>query len=201
MINIAASISIHAPTRGATYIRAFKWHDARYFNPRSHERSDINSLINEVGKSISIHAPTRGATQPPNIANTTIRFQSTLPREERRLFFAWISADYYFNPRSHERSDGAVFTSISKTVNISIHAPTRGATPFLCLNICRLLFQSTLPREERRKFGGVYLNGSISIHAPTRGATVLQCQIRLRFTFQSTLPREERLWSSAKRRI
>ena len=54
-------------------------------------------------------------------------------------------------------------------------------------------FQSTLPREERRKFGGVYLNGSISIHAPTRGATVLQCQIRLRFTFQSTLPREERL--------
>ena len=53
-------------------------------------------------------------------------------------------------------------------------------------------FQSTLPREERRKFGGVYLNGSISIHAPTRGATCFHFVKLLWGLFQSTLPREER---------
>ena len=78
-----------------------------------------------------------------------------------------------FNPRSHEGSDvdamytganydisihaptrGATETTENKTDSetISIHAPTRGATPFY------------LP---------LFLNMTISIHAPTRGATPL----------------------------
>ena len=36
-------------------------------------------------------------------------------------------------------------------MNISIHAPTRGATFFLANGAVVSLFQSTLPREERRK--------------------------------------------------
>ena len=35
-------ISIHAPTRGATYHKHFNLYLWLYFNPRSHERSDSN---------------------------------------------------------------------------------------------------------------------------------------------------------------
>ena len=56
-------ISIHAPTRGATSQR------------RKHSRRH----------KISIHAPTRGATHCGSMIELTFQFQSTLPREERRL--------------------------------------------------------------------------------------------------------------------
>ena len=55
----------------------------------------------------------------------------------------------YFNPRSHERSDNTR-TVVIVVLDISIHAPTRGAT------ISNVDFKS-IPY--------------ISIHAPTRGAT------------------------------
>ena len=55
-------ISIHAPTRGATSLKATEYKLSIDFNPRSHERSD--NYIPDEFKSyiISIHAPTRGAT-------------------------------------------------------------------------------------------------------------------------------------------
>ena len=122
-----------------------------YFNPRSHERSD-------------------------NIQNLTFaltkRFQSTLPREERRCMRVRIAAPLCnFNPRSHERSD-LVKVGDQYKLNISIHAPTRGATVFR--------------RAERNSC-------RISIHAPTRGATIPNIDIPDVAGFQSTLPREERL--------
>ena len=56
------SISIHAPTRGATNSAAL----------------DADAI------SISIHAPTRGATQMEDFLTDVYKFQSTLPREERQ---------------------------------------------------------------------------------------------------------------------
>ena len=79
---------------------------------------------------------------------------------------------------------------------ISIHAPTRGATVFIChKSFKKLKFQSTLPREERRvKALQQRTIGMISIHAPTRGATnTTGWQGTGEIKFQSTLPREERL--------
>ena len=122
------SISIHAPTRGATIKRVtliviilfqstlpreerhYSWSKSQItndFNPRSHERSD----------------------------------------NERRT---QSSKRWNFNPRSHERSDPAHSGSPLNSRIISIHAPTRGAT-ILLQPYFRLLsvFQSTLPREER----------------------------------------------------
>ena len=59
------NISIHAPTRGATlHIRSGS-HLCCYFNPRSHERSDVVWLLERNHILISIHAPTRGATFLP----------------------------------------------------------------------------------------------------------------------------------------
>ena len=62
---------------------------------------------------ISIHAPTRGATKGAAEMTKAIReFQSTLPREER-LSLKSDTFDFYtnFNPRSHERSDCAIYTN------------------------------------------------------------------------------------------
>ena len=99
---------------------------------------------------ISIHAPTRGATKQDFI----------------------VPFHYYFNPRSHERSDKESTEKI-KDRAISIHAPTRGAT---ALN---------------RTFDVPF---DISIHAPTRGATARILRVPYSVNgFQSTLPREERL--------
>ena len=54
-----------------------------------------------------------------------------------------------FNPRSHERSDFDVDNKAEYT-KISIHAPTRGATATSREDFIDQIFQSTLPREERR---------------------------------------------------
>ena len=77
------SISIHAPTRGATGMCG------RY----------------EVEIAISIHAPTRGATQKLCDKLDSEVFQSTLPREERPYASNGYQRVCDFNPRSHERSD------------------------------------------------------------------------------------------------
>ena len=122
----------------------------RYFNPRSHERSDVTILSACIPLFISIHAPTRGATRSAGCVSCTMNisihaptrgatnkqcqiqqiqlFQSTLPREERRRVCVDMRRLLYFNPRSHERSDQIVCV-VFVFISISIHAPTRGATP------------------------------------------------------------------------
>ena len=55
------------------------------FNPRSHEGSDSTGGLSAYERDISIHAPTRGATMTvTDIDWEIIKFQSTLPRGERR---------------------------------------------------------------------------------------------------------------------
>ena len=122
-------ISIHAPTRGATFISLFHSLGNYYFNPRSHERSDLCGI------------------------STTAYPCDFNPRSHERsdeFLICALSSKYYFNPRSHERSD--LFHSLSNTVTfISIHAPTRGATDIIFIGGIKSIFQSTLPREERPK--------------------------------------------------
>ena len=119
-------------------------------------------------------------------------FQSTLPREERLHRYGKYLQLWYFNPRSHERSDRAGSKGASERQDfnprshersdhtqfakiplsdISIHAPTRGATYTKHYDVATYIFQSTLPREERQ----------LPAHSWTRTQV-----------FQSTLPREER---------
>ena len=113
------------------------------------ERQAADSIQARKGI-ISIHAPTRGATKQYRAkTNVNAKFQSTLPRGERRrateksevnkvfqstlprgerhkrpLFFV---CEANFNPRSHEGSDQTL-SSVRCSPQISIHAPTRGAT-------------------------------------------------------------------------
>ena len=121
------------------------------FNPRSHEGSDNSGWSSFPFRYISIHAPTRGATffleygqDPYYVFQSTLprgerhmwkyntpdvlTFQSTLPRGERHKMHNICMTSLYFNPRSHEGSDNVAGVATKSDKNISIHAPTRGAT-------------------------------------------------------------------------
>ena len=57
-------------------------------------------------------------------------------------------------------------------IQISIHAPAKGATSTTVPVSMLMLFQSTLPRRERRASQvAIESLPQISIHAPAKGAT------------------------------
>ena len=142
---------------------------------------------------VSIHAPTWGATELYEMYFDFRKFQSTLPHGERpwtidktprRQRFnprSHMGSDHIavvlmagrgcFNPRSHMGSDVSA-SMMSTTLEVSIHAPTWGATFVDRANARFKVFQSTLPHGERRCFLVCRIHGNrVSIHAPTWGAT------------------------------
>ena len=146
----------------------------KYFNPRSHERSDCSQ--SSSSSMIWYFNPRSHERSDSSILQAFVKlliFQSTLPREERRKqLCTGVTGNTNFNPRSHERSDGDWERYIQPVTDISIHAPTRGATGIGFIAWFFFVFQSTLPREERRSVLEKYEKDfDISIHAPTRGAT------------------------------
>ena len=189
------SISIHAPTRGATQINSLINEVGKYFNPRSHERSDKYDCIEWMESHISIHAPTRGATIPLCGLSTHQYISIHAPTRGATMYsssdgftfcisihaptrgatsfrFHQSASHFYFNPRSHERSDRDSFNCTACRYLFQSTLPREERLIGL-LNYNRLiLFQSTLPREERLLHQECCLpDNRISIHAPTRGAT------------------------------
>ena len=77
-------------------------------------------------------------------------------------------------------------------VEVSIHAPTWGATPNVFTNGGDPLFQSTRPRGARLISSERQTRERVSIHAPTWGATARQLQDARENWFQSTRPRGAR---------
>ncbi len=190
------NISTHAPTKGATSAaviaavcnvdfnpRSHKGSDLLQalvnnlrgdFNPRSHKGSDCERRVIAPAVSISTHAPTKGAT----------RARAEQPRKV-----------LYFNPRSHKGSDKSSAPGsgswrpfqptlpqrerqrglrISITcVDISTHAPTKGATSgFTWSPQIQTDFN---PRSHKGSDKGMDASEravAISTHAPTKGATV-----------------------------
>ncbi len=102
----ARAISIHAPTRGATWSWSSCTQTFTNFNPRSHAGSDTLPMRWFAGRPISIHAPTRGATGGVDVT----RYQRCIS----------IHAPTRGATRRGRRS--------ARDRRISIHAPTRGAT-------------------------------------------------------------------------
>ena len=165
-----------------------------YFNSRPSARGDKYASQDEKGHIISIHAPPRGATKsskrivccrlfqftplregrlflplPSPIAGS--KFQFT-PLREGRLLPSNIHKQLliYFNSRPSARGDLIVCDDVVN-LNISIHAPPRGATPMLCM---------------------IETGKRISIHAPPRGATACASMTVCASPFQFTPLREGR---------
>ena len=143
-------------------------------------------------------------------------FQSTLPRRERRFTLStgtsWTdfnprsregsdrNQNFYqpilqhFNPRSREGSDSGS-TMLCSDVDISIHAPAKGATSCQ-IKHCRICqFQSTLPRRERHElqFPDSCVDRKFQSTLPRRERRRSLPILTPSFVFQSTLPRRERL--------
>ena len=171
---VEITISIHAPTRGATS-QAFAFVQAMsYFNPRSYKRSD--QLSRKLILFASYFNPRSYKRSDLQDFNTKFLHLYFNPRSYKRSdFYCGIcgSCSYHFNPRSYKRSDysGA---DVPAELYISIHAPTRGATHMTAKFQQMQKFQSTLLQEER----------------------LWQCfQCFLGVIFQSTLLQEERQFS------
>ena len=101
-------ISIHTPTRGATLSLPSSTSQRLYFNPHSHEGSDHSSNKHPLNYyNFNPHSHEGSDIGKLCSKISTISFQSTLPRGERPL--------------------SAIETLLKH--EISIHTPTRGATP------------------------------------------------------------------------
>ena len=122
------TVSIHAPTRGATSSSHCSWSMRLCFNPRTHTGCDTaiqghTYSISEfqsthphgvrhrrgtrrgLGTRVSIHAPTRGATTLKVSRNDELLFQSTHPHGVRQLYKHTRATIASFNPRTHTGCD------------------------------------------------------------------------------------------------
>ena len=143
-----------------------------YFNPRSDERSDWNTLCRYC---------------------STAGFQSTLRRTERRHYIdsngKWV---WYFNPRSDERSDELYGVTAYLVQNFNPRSDERSDIIYLFSLISFAYFN---PRSDERSDNSCNycaIVDKISIHAPTNGATFNTISILFVQLFQSTLRRTER---------
>ena len=122
-----------------------------YFNPRSYKRSDIVGICLCVGyvvfQSTLLQEERRISLKQKKKRR---EFQSTLLQEERPFFAVYWQRNFAFQSTllQEERLSSSKVGYASE--NISIHAPTRGATNCQFPEWCIVI---------------------ISIHAPTRGAT------------------------------
>ena len=129
-------------------------------------------------------------------------FQSTLPRRER-LETKRIGGKYNdFNPRSREGSDahylykGVVYGPFQSTlprrerlrprvimlenVEISIHAPAKGATELSGHISCLQTISIHAPAKGATELSGhISCLQTISIHAPAKGATITFRRIKM----------------------
>ena len=143
----------------------------------------------------SIYAPTQGATANSGKYQSVLSFQSTRPHRARlivRMYSARMAAFQSMRPRRARlivrmySARVAAFQSMRPRrarhhacigllghEDVSIHAPTQGATARMRSSLFWRLFQSTRPRRARHanKHRPVDAN-KVSIHAPTQGATL-----------------------------
>ena len=109
------SVSIHAPTRGAT----------------PDKTPHIPALVY-----VSIHAPTRGATFVDKPSDVAPRFQSTHPHGVRRPRLRWRPhAKALVSIHAPTRGATPMRDRPEPSPEVSIHAPTRGATRSLCTEV------------------------------------------------------------------
>ncbi len=175
------------------------------FNPRTHTGCDRFLAID--GHLITLFQSTHPHGVRLNslsVLDPSFLFQSTHPHGVRRLRrYCPSPVSPSFNPRTHTGCD-LILSPPYPYTDVSIHAPTRGATASGIAANATARFQSTHPHGVRHHVSLMKQKTSVSIHAPTRGAT-RTCRIPLRhlaLVFQSTHPHGvRRLMSSSYHRV
>ena len=166
-------VSIHAPTRGATQNRIVSTDGIRCFNPRTHEGCDASLVASASRLIVSIHAPTRGATA--SLLHTSYCLPVSIHAPTRgatSLQVRRLTPYGCFNPRTHEGCDVVPWVS---------HA-------------AQCLFQSTHPRGVRLTF--YWICGQLTSFNPRTHEgcdTISFKRLVSSSEFQSTHPRGVRL--------
>ena len=170
-------VSIHAPARGATYIKDILTNENTFQSTRP-----------------------RGARHACGIiAPHHAKFQSTRPRGARHHRLQFGGRDIAVS--IHAPARGATIdrhVAEAARERVSIHAPARGATRFEGAIGRRQKFQSTRPRGARP--GVIWPRYRCLMFQSTRprGARPLQSWNKLaEFMFQSTRPRGARQWKTS----
>ena len=197
-------VSIHAPTRGATFFSMTLMLFAKVSIHAPTRGATVTDVESRPPDDVSIHAPTRGATRVPRNRVVPLWFQSTHPHGVRLnppLYLIQIYSS--FNPRTHTGCDKSDKGYVKRVVFQSTHPhgvrPSfqrgttllRGFNPrthtgcdsvYLIVLIPKSKFQSTHPHGVRRfrTWFGEY-HCYVSIHAPTRGATIQHDDLRLHY--------------------
>ena len=143
---------------------------------------------------ISIHAPAKGATSDASSGSIGRSYFNPRSREGSDQAAAKESrGGGNFNPRSREGSDVGR-CNLERLTAISIHAPAKGATYFDYLKVSVRIFQSTLPRRERRASYETRTSGRCYFNPRSREGSDSSANsiINRQTLFQSTLPRRER---------
>ena len=122
-----------------------------------------------------------------------MQFQSTLPRRERPGCRIFLKS--YLDISIHAPTKGATndYSKSSYSNSISIHALTKGATASWQFHLLRKIISIHAPTKgaTAASTSDIY-HEIISIHAPTKGATIPRFCRKVNSLFQSTLPRRER---------
>ncbi len=186
IIALIRQVSIHAPRQGAT--------------------RKIHSATEQI--SVSIHAPRRGATRSAEMVHelhvsirapagatahsgcTGKHIQCFNPRAPARrgvkptMFFIMLRL---FQSRAPAGRDSRYSAVDAETINVSIHAPRRGATFTQACPARHFVFQSTRPGGATLRFPKA---GTIrvSIHAPRRARLPTVPRQDTTYQFQSTRP-------------
>ena len=190
-------ISIHAPARGATVlILRMELYQVLFQSTLPRGERLTNGVESKTYKLISIHAPARGATirmdkfcigtgnfNPRSREGSDriylkrlrqfVRFQSTLPRGERRFDCSNKSGRQYFNPRSREGSDRRYEWGVKPFGNFNPRS-REGSDDEILYRTRRRRHFNPRSREgsDDLRYRILIPAKYISIHAPARGATV-----------------------------
>ena len=142
------SVSIHAPTRGATNNQPCNGNQERFQFTRPRGARRISRRCNAIRVCFNSRAH-EGRDSKASDMRLMKRFQFTRPRGARLYLPGVCSSATSFNSRAHEGRDQP-FPIHTCRVLVSIHAPTRGATNCICLSPPCNAFQFTRPRGARR---------------------------------------------------
>ena len=164
-------VSIHAPTGGATFSGGKDSGVLLFQSTRPRGARRTRTPQGQHQNPVSIHAPTGGATLSRRSRNDPRPFQSTRPRGARHStcnIFGHIKgfqstrprgaqprrrpgqrSENSFNPRAHGGRDDKKPVAHLHHPEVSIHAPTGGATAPSIHFRYFLMFQFTRPRGAR----------------------------------------------------
>ena len=170
----AAAFQSTLPRRERRYRRCMALRRSSDFNPRSREGSDLRSIYAAAaGERFQSTLPRRERLMQPHEVECIDQFQSTLPRRERHAAPVTDATRRAFQSTLPRRERRREYRAGTNAILISIHAPAKGATgeDQVCYisqghfnprsregsdmrddkaDIKDRLFQSTLPRRERR---------------------------------------------------